>query len=126
LLAKRTLLFDYEIRNWHPRPRIQIKLSKIDANETCGITKEKAVARFCELCEKVDELQHILYAEHQRSLLLIFQAMDTGGKDGAVQALCGGLNPAGLEVRNFKAPFPRLNSTTIFSRGRTKPRQARE
>jgi PPK2 family polyphosphate:nucleotide phosphotransferase len=82
----------------------KIKLSKIDANETCGITKEKAVARFCELCEKVDELQQILYAEHQRSLLLIFQAMDTGGKDGAVKALCGGLNPAGLEVRNFKAP----------------------
>lgn len=82
----------------------KIKLSKIDANETCGITKEKAVERFCELCEKVDELQQILYAEHQRSLLLIFQAMDTGGKDGAVKALCSGLNPAGLEVRSFKAP----------------------
>jgi PPK2 family polyphosphate:nucleotide phosphotransferase len=82
----------------------KIKLSKIDANQTCGITKEKALARFCELCEKVDELQQILYAEHQRSLLLIFQAMDTGGKDGAVKSLCGGLNPAGLEVRSFKAP----------------------
>jgi len=82
----------------------KIKLSKIDANETCGITKEKAVARFYELCEKVDKLQQILYAEHQRSLLLIFQAMDTGGKDGAIKSLCGSLNPAGLEVRSFKAP----------------------
>ena len=82
----------------------KIKLSKIDANETCGITKEKAVERFCELCEKVDELQEILYAEHQRSLLLIFQAMDTGGKDGVVKSLCGSLNPAGLEVKSFKAP----------------------
>jgi PPK2 family polyphosphate:nucleotide phosphotransferase len=82
----------------------KIKLSRIDANQTCGITKEKALARFCELCEKVAELQQILYAEHQRSLLLIFQAMDTGGKDGAVKSLCGGLNPAGLEVRSFKAP----------------------
>ena len=36
-------------------------------------------------CEKVDELQQILYAEHQRSLLLRFQAMDTGGQETRVQ-----------------------------------------
>jgi PPK2 family polyphosphate:nucleotide phosphotransferase len=45
-----------------------------------------------------------LYAEHRRSLLLIFQAMDTGGKDGAIKNLCAGLNPAGLRINDFKTP----------------------
>jgi PPK2 family polyphosphate:nucleotide phosphotransferase len=82
----------------------KIKLSKIDPDDTCGITKAKAFQRFSELREKISELQQILYAEHRRSLLLIFQAMDTGGKDGAIKALCGGLNPAGLDEKSFKAP----------------------
>jgi PPK2 family polyphosphate:nucleotide phosphotransferase len=85
-------------------PGHKIKLSKIDADETGGVTKAKALDQFFELREKLSELQEILYAEHRRSLLLIFQAMDTGGKDGAIKGLCGGLNPAGLEVRNFKTP----------------------
>jgi PPK2 family polyphosphate:nucleotide phosphotransferase len=82
----------------------KIKLSKIDPDDTGGITKEKALQRVCELREKIYELQEILYAERRRSLLLIFQAMDTGGKDGAIEDLCAGLNPAGLEIRSFKAP----------------------
>src|SRR5437016_10505949 len=85
-------------------PGHKIKLSKIDPYETGGCSKEEALQRFCELREKICELQEILYAEHQRSLLLVFQAMDTGGKDGAIKDLCAGLNPAGLEIRSFKAP----------------------
>jgi polyphosphate kinase 2 (PPK2 family) len=60
------------------RPGHKIKLSKIDPDDTGDIAKEKALARFCELREKITELQPILYAEHRRSLLLVFQAMDTG------------------------------------------------
>jgi PPK2 family polyphosphate:nucleotide phosphotransferase len=86
------------------RPGHKIRLSKINPNETRGIDKEEALERFCELRDKVSQLQQIFYAEHQRSLLLVFQAMDTGGKDGAIKNLCAGLNPAGLEIRNFKAP----------------------
>ncbi|HEX3420480.1 MAG TPA: polyphosphate kinase 2 family protein [Candidatus Udaeobacter sp.] len=86
------------------RPGHKIKLSKIDPDHTDGIDKEKAVARFCELREKISQLQEILYAEHRRSLLLIFQAMDAGGKDGTIKGLSGGLNPAGLEIRAFKSP----------------------
>jgi PPK2 family polyphosphate:nucleotide phosphotransferase len=85
-------------------PGHKIKLSKIDAGDTGGATKEKAQERFCELRERISELQQILAAEHRRSLLLVFQAMDTGGKDGAIKDLCAGLNPAGVEVRSFKAP----------------------
>jgi polyphosphate kinase 2 (PPK2 family) len=82
----------------------KIKLSKIDPDDTGGIIKEKALQRVCDLRKKIYELQEILYAEHRRNLLLIFQAMDTGGKDGAIKDLSAGLNPAGLEIRSFKAP----------------------
>lgn len=82
----------------------KIRLSKIDPDDTGGGTKEKALQRFCELREKISGLQTILHAEHRRSLLLVFQAMDTGGKDGAVKDLCAGLNPAGLHLTSFKVP----------------------
>jgi PPK2 family polyphosphate:nucleotide phosphotransferase len=85
-------------------PGHKIKLSRIDPDDTGGTTKENAQERFSELREKISELQQILHAEHQRSLLLVFQAMDTGGKDGAIKDLCAGLNPAGLELTSFKAP----------------------
>ena len=88
-------------------PGHQIRLSKIDPNDTGGLKKGEALERFAELREKIAALQEVLYAEHRRSLLLIFQAMDTGGKDGAIKNLCNGLNPAGLDVTSFKAPSPK-------------------
>lgn len=86
------------------RPGHKIRLSKIDPDDTGGVKKEDALEQFAELRAKVSELQEVLYAEHRRSLLLIFQAMDTGGKDGAIKNLCSGLNPAGLQVKAFKIP----------------------
>jgi PPK2 family polyphosphate:nucleotide phosphotransferase len=86
------------------RPGHKIRLSKIDPDDTGGMSKEDACARFVDLREKIDELQEKLFAEHKRSLLILFQAMDTGGKDGALKALCFGLNPAGLEIARFKVP----------------------
>ena len=88
------------------RPGKKLRLAKVDPGATGGMNKQAALARFLKLREKVNELQQILYAEHRRSLLLIFQAMDTGGKDGAVKNLCDGLNPAGLQITSFKAPSP--------------------
>jgi PPK2 family polyphosphate:nucleotide phosphotransferase len=86
------------------RPGDEIRLAKIDPDDAGGLNKTKACARFYDLREKIGELQEKLFAEHERSLLILFEAMDTGGKDGALKALCFGLNPAGLEVARFKAP----------------------
>lgn len=86
------------------RPGDKIRLSKIDPDDSGELSKEEAYTRFVDLREEVSLLQEKLFAEHQRSLLILFQAMDTGGKDGALKALCFGLNPAGLEVAGFKAP----------------------
>lgn len=49
-------------------------------------------------------LQERLYAENKQSLLIIFQAMDAAGKDGAIKHVMSGLNPQGTHVTSFKAP----------------------
>jgi PPK2 family polyphosphate:nucleotide phosphotransferase len=82
----------------------KIRLSKIDPDGTGSASKKKACKLFVDIRGEISLLQEKLFAEHQRSLLILFQAMDTGGKDGAVKALCFGLNSAGLEVARFKAP----------------------
>jgi len=50
------------------------------------------------------ELQDVLYANRQWSVLLIFQAMDAAGKDGAIKHVMSGINPQGCQVASFKAP----------------------
>lgn len=52
----------------------------------------------------IAKLQHRMYAENQRSLLLIFQAMDAAGKDSTIRAVTRGINPAGCRVNSFKKP----------------------
>ena len=86
------------------RPGKKIRLSKIDPRGCAGATKEEALARVEKLREKLLRWQEVFFAEHRRSLLIIFQAMDTGGKDGSVKNLCAGLDPAGLHITSFKAP----------------------
>ena len=54
--------------------------------------------------KKLKELQAVLYAEAKRALLVVFQAMDAGGKDGAVEHVFSGINPQGCIVHSFKAP----------------------
>jgi PPK2 family polyphosphate:nucleotide phosphotransferase len=53
---------------------------------------------------QLSALQRLLYASNAYSLLLIFQAMDTAGKDGAISHVLSGVNPQGCEVYSFKRP----------------------
>jgi PPK2 family polyphosphate:nucleotide phosphotransferase len=87
-------------------PGQKIRLSNIDADETAGMSKEEALLQIGQLRERVSELQQTLYAEHRQSLLIVFQAMDTGGKDGTIRNLLSGINPAGIYVTAFKVPSP--------------------
>ena len=66
--------------------------------------RKDAEPRLLELRQRMVELQELLYAEHRQALLLVFQAMDTGGKDGTIGNLLTGVNPAGISVASFKAP----------------------
>jgi PPK2 family polyphosphate:nucleotide phosphotransferase len=54
--------------------------------------------------EALSEMQEILYAQDKWSLLIIFQAMDAAGKDGAIKHVMSGINPQGCQVSSFKAP----------------------
>ena len=54
--------------------------------------------------DALSELQDKLYAQDKWSLLVIFQAMDAAGKDGAIKHVMSGINPQGCQVNSFKAP----------------------
>src|SRR5205809_5095315 len=54
--------------------------------------------------ETLATMQDILYAQDKWSVLLIFQAMDAAGKDGAIKHVMSGINPQGCQVSSFKAP----------------------
>jgi PPK2 family polyphosphate:nucleotide phosphotransferase len=54
--------------------------------------------------EELSALQQVLYAHDRWSLLLIFQGMDTAGKDGAIRHVMSGVNPQGCQVFSFKQP----------------------
>jgi PPK2 family polyphosphate:nucleotide phosphotransferase len=56
--------------------------------------------------EALAKMQDILYAQDKWGLLIIFQAMDAAGKDGAIKHVMSGVNPQGCEVHSFKAPSP--------------------
>jgi PPK2 family polyphosphate:nucleotide phosphotransferase len=90
-----------------PVKKSSFRLAGVDPDDSAPFTtKEEAQPRLAKLRERLSELQELLYAEHRRSLLLIFQAMDTGGKDGAIRNLLTGVNPAGVHVATFKVPSP--------------------
>jgi len=54
--------------------------------------------------EELSDMQRLLYASDRHSLLLIFQAMDAAGKDGAIRHVMSGVNPQGCQVYSFKHP----------------------
>src|SRR3954447_15713476 len=82
----------------------RLHLSEIDPDDCAGTDKESAEKRLEHLSARLLEVQDALYAEHQRSLLLVVQALDTGGKDGLIKKLCSGLDPNGVQLTNFKYP----------------------
>jgi polyphosphate kinase 2 (PPK2 family) len=54
--------------------------------------------------EKLSAQQQLLYADNRHAILLIFQAMDAAGKDGAIRHVMSGVNPQGCQVFSFKHP----------------------
>jgi len=66
--------------------------------------KKQSVIALEKNVRRLAELQDILYAEDERSLLIIFQAMDAAGKDGAIEHVLTGVNPQGCHVVSFKQP----------------------
>jgi PPK2 family polyphosphate:nucleotide phosphotransferase len=82
----------------------KIRLADVDPGAKPALDKEEAAERVEALRDRLAELQQALYGEHKRSLLMVVQAMDTGGKDGAIKKICSGLDPNGVQLTNFKVP----------------------
>ena len=84
------------------------RLKDVDPNDTLQFTKEAHKARAKEALatgiQALAELQDKLYAQDRWAVLLIFQAMDAAGKDGAIKHVMSGVNPQGCEVYGFKSP----------------------
>jgi PPK2 family polyphosphate:nucleotide phosphotransferase len=79
-------------------------LAAVDPRDTGGLDKEQAKARLARGVERLRELQETLYAQDRWAVLLLFQGMDAAGKDGTIEHVLSGVNPAGCQVFSFKAP----------------------
>jgi PPK2 family polyphosphate:nucleotide phosphotransferase len=79
-------------------------LTKRDPRATFGLDKATGNDRREELVERLNLLQQRLYAEGERSLLLVLQGLDASGKDGVIRRVFTGVNPQACRVVSFKAP----------------------
>ena len=83
----------------------KFRLKDVDPGDTGGLrSKDEAREGLRRGVERLAELQEKLYAQDSWGVLLIFQAMDAAGKDGAIEHVMSGVNPQGTQVYSFKAP----------------------
>jgi PPK2 family polyphosphate:nucleotide phosphotransferase len=74
------------------------------AGKELGADRRSAREEFKALRDELIELQRRHYAANRDKLLIVFQAMDAGGKDGTIRRVFQGVNPQGVQVTSFKAP----------------------
>jgi len=85
----------------------KFRLKHVDPGDTLGLKSEDKPRARQALAAGVEALAHLqdrLYAQDKWAVLLIFQAMDAAGKDGAIKHVMSGINPQGCQVFSFKAP----------------------
>lgn len=83
------------------------RLKDVDPTDTLDLTSEdrpRAKEMLAAGVEALAELQDMLYAQDRWAVLLIFQALDAAGKDGAIKHVMSGVNPQGCQVFSFKGP----------------------
>jgi PPK2 family polyphosphate:nucleotide phosphotransferase len=86
-------------------PDTSVRLKDFDPGFTSDFkNKNDAKAALLEDVSALADAQQLLWASAEYSVLIIFQAMDAAGKDGAIRHVMSGVNPQGVEVRSFKAP----------------------
>jgi PPK2 family polyphosphate:nucleotide phosphotransferase len=85
--------------------KLKFKLSRYDAGDTAVFKSKEHAGEILEKnLKRLDDLQYLLYADGGQALLLVFQAMDAGGKDGTIRHVMSGVNPQGCQVTSFKQP----------------------
>ncbi|HZS47903.1 MAG TPA: hypothetical protein VFC63_22730 [Blastocatellia bacterium] len=86
------------------KPGKKVRLKDYDANSAGGIGEELAAAQLSLYDQQIGELQDLLYAAKQNSVLIVLQGMDTSGKDGTIKRVMANVNPQGCRVHPFKVP----------------------
>ena len=94
-----------DLKNFIIPPNKKISLKDYSSDFTGNFSKKENAQKKLEAdIARLAELQDLLYAQGNYALLIIFQAMDTAGKDGAIKHVMSGVNPQGVEVHSFKEP----------------------
>ncbi len=86
------------------KPDTKVDLTKVDTSPDKKFSKQESESLLNESRKELAKIQDELYAHNYYSVLIIFQAMDAAGKDGAVKHIMSGFNPLGVKVSSFKAP----------------------
>lgn len=85
-------------------PGTEVDLKDYDPRHAGGLDKEQSQAEFPALAQQIDDLQELLYAAGTHSLLVVFQGMDTSGKDGSIRSVFSQVDPLGSLTSSFKVP----------------------
>jgi PPK2 family polyphosphate:nucleotide phosphotransferase len=94
-------------KRYRVRDGQEFRLDDVDPGDTAHLESDDKPAAKEALQQGIEvlaELQDMLYAQDRWAVLLIFQAMDAAGKDGAIKHVMSGVNPQGCQVVSFKAP----------------------
>lgn len=82
----------------------KVKIKDFDTDYNGHLDKETGKEELAKVKEELAEFQEVLYASNTHAVLVLFQAMDAAGKDGAIAHVMSGLNPQGCQVYSFKTP----------------------
>jgi PPK2 family polyphosphate:nucleotide phosphotransferase len=95
------------LEKYRVKPGTKVDLGKIDSDERELFEeggKDESLKAFDKLQDELQHLQKLLYAQNKHRVLVVMQAMDTGGKDGCIKHVFSRIDPQGIEVTPFKKP----------------------
>ncbi len=96
-----------ELKKYRVAPGSRFRLRDVNPDDHGTFENEAdSLSVTAETVRRIEPLQEKLYAEGKRSLLIVLQALDTGGKDGTIRHVMRGINPQGCQVTSFKVPTP--------------------
>jgi len=95
------------LERYRVMPGSKVDLSEIDSRDKSlfqGADKSEFDVQFRGLQDQLQDMQKMLYAQNKHRILVVMQAMDTGGKDGCIKHVFSHIDPQGIHVRSFKKP----------------------
>jgi len=95
---------DIVLQDYRIQPNVRVNLQQLKTDDDGGLARSQGKKQFKALRKQLIQLQELLYAEQKKALLVVFQAIDTGGKDSTIRHVFKGVNPQGCRVNSFKAP----------------------